>query len=180
MLHNITLRLNLRSLIAKSKQSQSKRMAKNFSIIDSVLIVWDATQPKQEIEELKTFGHELRQMGKAITFLAYHPIKKLTPIMQPNELYQLASKADFSFFEVPKGVELKKNLAKPFDIFINGCLKEHKLLITLAAFTQAKFRIGPYIDASDTHFYELMIKPNGADLLENYLIEIGKHLKKIH
>jgi hypothetical protein len=172
--------LNTKSLIAKSKQSQTKRMAKNFNIIESVLIIWDATQSKQEIEELKTFGHELRQTGKAITFLAYHPIKKLTPNMQPNELYQLATKADFSFFEVPKGAELKKLLAQPFDLFINGCLQDNKVLKILAAYTQAKFRIGPYLSAEDTNFYELMVLPNGADLLENYLIEIGKYLKKIH
>ncbi len=172
--------MNLKTLIKKSKQSASKRMAKNFNIIETVLIVWDATQPKSEIEELKTFGHELRQTGKEITFLAYHPIKKLSPDMQPNEIHRLCSKADFSFLDAPKSAELKELMAKPFDLFINGCLPENKTMKIFAAFTQSRFRIGPYLDSSDTNFYELMILPNGADPCENYLIEIGKYLKKIH
>lgn len=143
-------------------------------------MVWDATQPKSEIEELKTFGHEMRQSGKEITFLTYHPIKKLTPDMQPNELYQLCTKADFNFVGAPKSEQLKKLMSRPYDLFINGCLQENKTMMTLAAYTQAHFRIGPYHDSTDTDFYELMILPNGADLCENYLIEIGKYLKKIH
>ena len=71
--------------------ASNKRMAKNFNSIQTVLIVWDATQSKSDIEELKTFGHELRQSGKSITFLAYHPIKKLSADMQPNEIYQLCA-----------------------------------------------------------------------------------------
>jgi hypothetical protein len=172
--------LNIKDLIKKSRQAGQKRMAKNFNIIRSVLITWDSTQPKSEIEELKTFGHELRQSGKEITFLAYHPIKKFGPDMQPNELYRLCCKSDFSFLNAPKSPELKSLLAKPFDLFINGCLPDSKIMKTIAAYTQSLFRIGPYQDPSDTNFYELMILPNGADLCENYLIEIGKYLKKIH
>lgn len=160
--------------------ASNKRMAKNFNSIQTVLIVWDATQSKSDIEELKTFGHELRQSGKSITFLAYHPIKKLSADMQPNEIYQLCAKADFSFFEAPKSASLKALLNQPFDLFINGCLADNKTMKTLAAFTQAQFRIGPYTHPSDTNFYELMVIPNGADPCENYLIEIGKYLKKIH
>jgi hypothetical protein len=172
--------LNLKALIKKSKQSNNKRLAKNFNIIETVLIVWDATQAKSEIEELKTFGHEMRQSGKTITFLTYHHLKKLPPDMQPNELYRLCSKADFSFFEAPKSIDLKNILNQSFDLFINGCLQDNKIMQTLAAFTQSHFRIGPYINTTDTNFYELMILPNGADPCENYLIEIGKYLKKIH
>ncbi len=149
-------------------------------MIDTALIIWDSSQSKQEIEELKTFGHELRQKGKTVTFLAYHNIKKLPLDMQSTEVYNLISKADFSFFEVPKSNVLKKILAQPFDILINGCLQENKTLKLLTAFSQARFRIGPFLSNEDTHFYELMIMPNGADPLENYLIEIGKYLKKIH
>lgn len=172
--------MKLKSLIKKSKLAGIKRLAKNFNIIETVLIVWDATQSKSEIDEIKSFGHEMRQNGKEITFLAYHPVKKLGRDMQPNEIYNLCSKADFSFFETPKSPDLKKLLNKPYDLFINGCLKDNKIMKTLAAFTHSHFRIGPYINSTDTNFYEMMIMPNGADPCENYLIEIGKYLKKIH
>lgn len=172
--------MNLKALIKKSKLAAGKRQAKNFNNIETVLIVWDATQSKSETEELKTFGHELRQSGKQITFLTYHPIKKLSADMQPNELYKLCSKADFSIFDAPKSSAIKELLNIPFDLFINGCLQENKIIKSLAAYTQAHFRIGPYVQTTDVNFYELMILPNGADPCENYLIEIGKYLKKIH
>jgi hypothetical protein len=62
---------------------------------------------------------------------------------------------------------------------INGCLTENNYMKTMATFCHAQFRIGPYIEESDINFYEIMIKPNGADPCENYLIEVGKCLRKI-
>lgn len=150
-----------------------------FDAIQSVLMVWDATQPKTDIEELKTFGHELRKKGKDITFLTFHPIKKLTPDMQPNDLYQLCCKGDFSIWETPKSTGLKHLLNRDFDLLLNGCLHENNWIKTIAAFSKAQFRIGPYLNSQDTNFYEILISPNGADPVENYLIETGRCLRKI-
>lgn len=144
-----------------------------------MLMIWDGSQAKTDIEELKTFGHELRKKGKDITFLTFHPVKKLGPDMQSNDLYQLACKGDFSIWETPKSAGLKHLLNREFDLLINGCLKENPWLRTMAVFSRAKFRIGPFLENEDTGFYEILIRPNGADLCENYLIETGRCLRKI-
>lgn len=99
--------------------------------------------------------------------------------MQPNEIYRLCCKGDFNFFTAPKSKELKLLLETPFDLLINGCLNNNDYLKTIAVFSKAKFRIGPYLENDDTHFYEFLVKPNGADPCENYLIEIGRSLRKI-
>ncbi len=171
--------MNSKALIKKSRQLKINRSALPFDAIKSVLIIWDSSQAKQEIEELKTFGHELRKSGKDIVFLTYYPIKKLGPDMQPNEIYRLCCKGDFNFFTAPKSKELKLLLETPFDLLINGCLNNNDYLKTIAVFSKAKFRIGPYLENDDTNFYEFLVKPNGADPCENYLIEIGRSLRKI-
>lgn len=145
-----------------------------------MLLLWDVTQPKSEIEELKTFGHELRKSGKDIVFLTFHPVNKLGQDKLPNEIHQLVCKGDFNLFQAPKSKSLKELLDRPFDLLINGCLSENEYLKTLAVYSKAKFRIGPYIQNEDTNFYELLISPNGANPCENYLIEIGKNLSKIN
>lgn len=150
-----------------------------FSQINSVLLLWDARQSRTDIEEIKTFGHELRKSGKDITFLTYHPQKKLAADMQANELYRLCCKGDFSLFAAPKSKLLKDLLARPFDLLINGCLTDNEYLRTIAVYSKSKFRVGPYLENDDTNFYELLIKPNGADPCENYLIETGRYLRKI-
>ena len=151
-----------------------------FEDIKSALILWFANQSREDIEELKTFGHELRKKGINITFLAFHPIKKLSPDMQPNELHQLCCKGDFNLFEKPKSNNLLNIINNPFDLLINGCLEDNKFIHTICAMSKAKFRIGVYNSTNNYNsFYELLIKPNGVDLCENYLIEIGKNLKKI-
>lgn len=150
-----------------------------FSEVKTVLLVWDSNQSRTDIEEIKTFGHELRKNGKEITFLTFHPIKKLSPDMQENELYKLCCKGDFNLFGAPGSVHIKSILNNSYDLLINGCLNENEYLRTISVFSKANFRIGPYLEESDTNFYEIMIKPNGADPCENYLIETGRYLRKI-
>jgi hypothetical protein len=171
--------LKTSALIKKSKQLKIKRVATPFKSIHSVLICWDANQSRSEVEELKTFGHELRKSGKEITFLTFHPIKKLGPDMLANELYKLCCKADFNLFKLPKSANIKAIMDQSFDLFINASLVPNEYLNAIAVYTKSKFRIGPFNNIEDTYFYELCIKPNGADLIENYLIEIGKSLNKI-
>lgn len=150
-----------------------------YQNVQTVLMIWDATQSRTDIEELKVFGHELRKSGKNITFLSFYPIKKLTADMQPNEMHKLCCKADFNFFGLPKSKNLTDILNQPCDLLINGCLSENSFLKTIATYSKAKFRIGPFLEQDDTHFYEILIKPNGANPCENYLIETGRYLRKI-
>ncbi len=82
-------------------------------------------------------------------------------------------------FQVPKSKELLELIRQPYDLLINGCLSENPFLRTLSVFSTARFRVGPYLQNEDTNFYELLIKPNGADPCENYLIETGRYLRKI-
>ncbi len=171
--------MNSRSLIKKSKQLGIERHAIRYDEIRKVLLVWDATQSKTDIEEIKAFGHALRKSGKDITFLAFHPIKKFSPDMKENELHRLCCKGDFNMFQVPKKKELLDLIRQPFDLLVNCCLSEHPYLTSIAVFTKAGFRVGPFLQNEDTNFYELLVKPNGADPCENYLIEIGRYLRKI-
>jgi len=99
--------------------------------------------------------------------------------MKSNELHRLCCKGDFNLFQAPKSKELLELIRQPFDLLINGCLIENSYLATLSVFSNAKFRVGPYLQNEDTNFYELLIKPNGANPCENYLIEIGRYLRKI-
>jgi hypothetical protein len=171
--------LKTKALIKKVRQLSIPRTARAYKDIHTVLLLWDASQDKSDIEELKTFGHELRKSGKEIAFLVFHPIKKLGPDMLPNEIHKLCCKGDFNFFAVPKSKALKDVLETPYDLLINGCLSDNEYLKTISVFSKAKFRIGPYLQNDDTNFYELLISPNGANPCENYLIEIGKNLSKI-
>jgi hypothetical protein len=171
--------LNSRSLIKKTRQLGIERKAVQFDTINQVLMMWDASQPRTDIDELKTFGHELRKSGKNITFLVYHGLKKLPADMKSNELHRLCCKGDFNLFHTPKSKDLLELIKQPFDLLINGCLSENNYLATISVFSKAKFRVGPFLQNEDTNFYELLIKPNGADPCENYLIEIGRCLRKI-
>lgn len=172
--------MKTKALIRKSKQLQIPRSAKPFKEVQSVLLLWDASQNKSDIEELKTFGHELRKSGKEIVFLVFHPVKKLGADMLPNEIHKLCCKGDFNLFAAPKSKTLNDLLDRPFDLLINGCLTDNEYLKTISVFSKSKFRIGPFLSNDDPNFYELLISPNGANPCENYLIEIGKNLSKIY
>lgn len=150
-----------------------------FNEVKKILIIWDANQSKTDTDELKTFGHELTKANKEVTFLVFYPIKKLKPDMQSNEMYQLICKGDFSLFGSPQSKLLKDLLKVKYDLLINACLYSNNYIDTIAVYSSASFRIGPYISNENTALYEISIKPNGADLCENYLIEIGKCLNKI-
>ena len=171
--------MNTEALIKRTRKLKINREVIPFDRINRVLIVWEGNQDKAQVDEIKAFGHELRNKGKDITFLTYYPMKKLDKDMQANEIYKLCCKSDFSMFLVPKSKQIKDILSENFDLLINGCLDGNDYLKTIAAYSKAKFRIGPYNDQADTSLYEISIKPNGADLCENYLIETGRYLRKI-
>lgn len=171
--------LNAKALIKKTRQLAIERTSVNFDSIHKVLMIWDARQSKTDTDELKTFGHELRKSGKDITFLVFHNIKKLTADMQANELHRLCCRGDFSMFQVPKNKELLELIRQPYDLLINGCLSENSFLTSISVYSKARFRVGPFLQNDDTNFYELLIKPNGADPCENYLIETWRYLRKI-
>lgn len=171
--------MNTKALIKKSKQLKIKRQVLPFNLVKSILILWHSEQSKTDIEELKTFGHELRKVGKEVVFLTYYPLKKLGLDMQENEIYKFCCKGDFNLFGAPKTAGLKTHLQRSFDLLINGCLDEQVFLNTIAVYSKASYRIGVLNNPESTEFYEISIKPNGADLCENYLIEIGKCLNKI-
>lgn len=167
------------SLINKEKKSTTKRFVLPLKQINSVVIIWDNELSKSDIDELKTFGHELRNAGKDITFVCFYNLKKLPKDHVSTELYQLFCKNDFSLFGTPNSQGLKTLLNKPFDMLINCKIGGNKWLDALSCLSHASFRIGPYSETNNISFYEIMIKPNGADLMENYLIEIGNYLNKI-
>ncbi len=167
------------SLINKEKKSTTKRFVLPLKQVNSVVIIWDNELSKSDIEELKTFGHEYRNAGKDITFVCFYNLKKLPKDFVSTDLYQLFCKNDFNLFGAPKSPALKALLNKPFDMLINGKIGGNKWIDTISCFSKASFRIGPYSDSNNILFYEIMIKPNGADLVENYLIEIGNYLNKI-
>lgn len=171
--------MNTKSLIKKTLKLKINRQVKPIKSIHSVLIMWDSKQSKTDVEELKTFGHELRNSGKDVVFLCFYDLKKLSPEMQSTELYQLCSKADFNFWGQPSSENLKKITTKTFDLLINASLNSNNFLNTIAVYSKSLFRVGCYSDSEDIAFYEISIKPNGADLMENFLIEIGKCLNKI-
>jgi hypothetical protein len=171
--------LKLNALIKKSKNQLIKRQVMPFDKVKKILIMWDANQSKTDTDELKTFGHELTKTNKEVTFLVFYPLSKLKPDMLSNDMYQLTCKGDFNLFGVPKTKALKEVLNIKYDLLINACLTPNQHLDTIAVYSSASFRIGPYINNENTNLYEISIKPNGADLCENYLIEIGKCLNKI-
>jgi hypothetical protein len=171
--------LKFSALIKKSKNQLIKRQVMPFDKVKKILIMWDSNQSKTDTDELKTFGHELTKAHKEVTFLVFYPLSKLKPDMLSNDMYHLICKGDFNLFGAPKTKALKEVLNVKYDLLINACLTPNQHLDTIAVYSSASFRIGPYTSNDNTNLYEISIKPNGADLCENYLIEIGNCLNKI-
>ncbi len=172
--------MNVNNLIKKIGKLKRKRIAKNLSVIQSVVILYESTQSVQEINEIRAFGNEFILRGKEVQFIIYYPNKKVPELNNTMPDTLSICKSDFNFLGYPSSNGIKKIISTEYDLLINACLTDSKPLHTIAAFSKSHFRIGVYPNAKFEAFYELLVAPNGADLIENYLIEIGKNLKKIH
>lgn len=139
----------------------------------SVGLLLDATELVGREVVLK-FAESLKKQGKEVKLIAYFGgDAKVADFVFPH-----FTKKDLDFALRPKTADVKKFIQKPFDILINLTPHGSLPLEYIAAFSQAKFRVGPSTDK--TYCYELMIDTAAKKDLQSFIQQVTFFINKMN
>ncbi|MFT4762829.1 MAG: hypothetical protein ACI9XO_003900 [Paraglaciecola sp.] len=139
----------------------------------SVGLLLDATDLAGREVVLK-FSDKLKKEGKEVKLLAFFG----GDAKAANFVFPHFTKKDLDFALRPKTAELKKFMEKPFDILINLTPHGSLPLEYIAAFSKARFRVGPSTDK--TYCYELMIDTVAKKDLQSFLQQVTFFINKMN
>lgn len=157
-----------------------KRNLVPFSEAKSFLILYDELQEKNDLPLLESFIEHLINAGKLVYTVVYHHTrkKKELPTVQEEENKLHLSKLDFNYLGLPKTTAVKKLIARHFDFLINLNLDGRVPLKSIAAFTNAGYRIG-YNREKNIPYFDLLLGNKENSELEQFTKDIIYYIKKI-
>lgn len=139
----------------------------------SVGLLLDATELAGREVVLK-FSEELKKQGKEVKLLAYFGGNPKVA----NFAFTHFTKKDLDWALRPKSQDIQKFINQPFDILINLTPHGSLPLEYIAAFSKAKFRVGPSTDK--TYCYELMVDTAAKKDLQSFIQQVTFFINKMN
>lgn len=180
MAKGLKYKVGARVLKKAIEKKDRKRKLIPFAEAKSFLVMYDEYQEKSDLPIIEMFIGQLVKAGKKVYTVVYHHTRKKKDLLQlleeENKLH--LSKLDFNFFGLPKTTQVKKLIATQFDFLINLNMDARIPLKSIAAFTNASYRIGYNLDKYIPYFDLLLGKPHQNDL-KQFTKDIEYYIKKI-
>lgn len=155
------------------KTHQQVHYSMDLNSAKSVGLLLDATELAGREVVLK-FSEELKKQGKKVKLLAYFGGNAKVA----NFVFTHFTKKDLDWALRPKNEDIKKFINEPFDILINLTPYGSLPLEYIAAFSKAKFRVGP--STEKTYCYELMIDTAAKKDLQSFIQQVTFFINKMN
>jgi len=160
--------------IAKRKL---KRSFVAFNEVQHIGIVYNA-QKKEDEELVNHYANQLRQQGKKVFLMGFVDMKELPHNKKFNLQSEFFWKEKLNGFNLPVKDKIGRFLDYDFDILMNLYFEPSLPMQAIAAYSNAKYRIGSHIEGG-FDFYDAMINVERNKNL-NFLIEqIDFYLRSI-
>ncbi len=144
----------------------------NFESAKKIGILFEATS-LDDRKVVLNFTKKLKEQGKKVKLLAF---LKAQP-KNENFVFEHFNKKDLDWKWRPKNDKVDYFIKQSFDILINLSTSKHPALDYIAAFSHAKFRVGPFTEK--TYCYELMLENGEKKDLKSFLEQITFFLTKM-
>lgn len=153
--------------------NKAKRVLTNLNDAKSVGIVYDSTNPDNDII-ITRFAETLRKLGKQVEILGFVDDNKI----DHKADIQVFNIKGLSWNLVPTDPRALSFAAKKFDLLLACFVNENLPLEYLAATSEAKWRVGPF-SSNKTAYYDLMINLGGKNNLTYFLDQAVDFLNRI-
>ena len=142
----------------------------NIKTATTIGIIYDASL-SANIAIVSTYAEKLKNAGKKVVLLGYKNDKKA----ESSELMKLFNKASLNWYKVPKDKEVDDFVKQQLDILIAVHSSENLPLQYIAAHSQAKFRMGPYLEKAKNS-YDWMIHSEKDLTTDAFLKQVDFYL----
>lgn len=146
----------------------------NINTASSFGVIFDATIADNNMLVANFIG-KLKASGKKVYSLAYINDKKT----ESSELMKFFNKASLNWYKIPRNKEVDEFIKQPMDVLISVHTKESLPLQYIAAHSEAKFRMGPYVEKAKNS-YDWMIHSESDHSIKTYLNQVEFYLKSIN
>ena len=172
-LNKTTAKIHGYFLEKELQNHQQTHYSMDLSTAKSIGLLLDATDLAEREAVLK-FSEQLKKEGKEVKLLAFFS----GDAKVANFAFPHFTKKDLDWTLRPKSREIKKFIDQPFDILINLTPYGSLPLEYIAAFSKAKFRVGPSTDK--TYCYELMIDTAAKKDLSSFIKQVTFFINKMN
>ena len=152
-------------------QAGISRKSIDFDSAKKIGILFNATELSDR-ETVLRFAKKLKNQGKKVKLLGFLNSQP----KNENFVFENFNKSDLDWAMRPKNERVDEFTKQPFDILINLSNESHPSLDYIAAFSHAKFRVGPFTEK--IFCYELMIEATGNKDLKAFLDQVSFFLLK--
>ena len=143
----------------------------NFQRATYIGIVFDATD-EQNVVIVHDYVHKLKKRKLKVSMLGFVDASK----MSENMSYMAFSRKEINWYRKPSHHMPVEFTGKEFDILINAHTIASAPLEYIATFSNARFRVGPYLEDDKTHCFDFMIRTSSDDLAD-FLEEVDYYLE---
>jgi hypothetical protein len=130
-----------------------------FDQVSHIGIVYDANNTENE-QIVTVYANELRAQGKKVFMLGFVNEKELPGSRKFVLNSEFFWKAKLNGFNLPDKGKIGQFLQQEFDLLLNVYLEPVLPLMAISAYSQAKYKVGPYLDGGLPYYDFMMdIKP---------------------
>ncbi len=169
LLENIKTEIGKLILNKSFTKRVAMRVMPDFARMQSVAILYDASNKQQE-EEVAHFAAFLRDQGKKVMMMGFVNEKNLPYQKKFHISSQFFWKEYLNFFNLPDKIKLSGFINEEYDLLINLYTAYSLPLLALSSYSNASYRIGAKFEGADT-FNEILI-----DGSSHSLFELGLHM----
>ena len=175
------IRLKIGEFILKEKAVKSKRrmIYKNFSLVKSIGIVWNAAN-KEEFQALSKFHQEMHKHNIDVHIIGYYAQKKLPDIYTAIRYLSCIRKHEINLLYIPESIETHHFIKKEFDILIDINFDKLFTLRYITILSNALFKVGLSEPENYSTPFDLMMEIKKPVSVDNYLKQIVQYLEMMN
>ncbi len=158
-------------LQSRLKKHIVRHQVVNFQRAKFIGILFDGTD-EYNVTAVVNYVHKLKKRKLKVSMLGFVDAKRMTE----NMSYMAFSRKEINWYKKPTHHMPVEFTGKEFDILINAHTMESAPLEYIATFSNAKFRVGPYLEDNKTHCFDFMIRTSNDDLTD-FLEEVDHYLE---
>lgn len=158
-------------LQSRLKKHGVRHQVVNFQRARFIGILFDGTD-EYNVTAVVNYVHKLKKRKLKVNMLGFVDAKQMTE----NMSFMAFSRKEINWYKKPTHHMPVEFTGKEFDILINAHTAESAPLEYIATFSNAKFRVGPYLEDNKTHCFDFMIRTSNEDLAD-FLEEVDHYLE---
>ena len=175
------IRLKIGEAILRNKAANSKRRMgyKNFGLVKSIGIVWNALN-SEEFQTLAKFHLQMQERNINVQIIGYYDKKTLPDKYTAIRYLTCIRKHEVNMCYIPKSNETQTFINKDFDVLIDVNFDKLFTLRYITVLSKALFKVGLSEQGNNSAPFDLMMEIKKPVSVDDYLKQVVQYLEMMN